>query len=175
MRRLPGFILLLATLGCNKAFLDLRSLTYYFELDGAISSYTRRQFLNDSVFTETLLNIYKKELQCCDTFKVVGEKMFYMCDGSYYPYFSKEAYERGDTFCLYFMLGPNSNPRYHCNKYVPYNKKEFHGKTTYGFSQLWSKDGERENEQYIVYYLPGFGIVQFQDHRSAFSTIRVSD
>ncbi len=170
-----SFTILLALAGCSKAFFNLQDVTYYFPIDGMTTIYIRREFLSDSIFIETEFNVRKKPVGVRDTFKVIGEKMYYMCDNRFYQYFSKEEFEKGDTFCQYSINPPYLRTRLHCEQFVPCGKGEFKGKTVYGFSCLRLKEGESINEQFIVYFLPGFGIVQEKSYRSELTTIRLAD
>ncbi len=170
---IPGILLfavLVTTFSCTTPLRTKKDTTYYFEIDGAISSYTTRHFINDSVFIENLLSIHLKELQCCDTFKITPRGMYYRLKGDFYPYFSEEAFLTGDT--VYRFVHTDHNKYFTASKYIPAATSTFRNKKVYGFTDLYSKEGDAANDQYTVYFLPGFGVVKFKDHRAGLSTIK---
>lgn len=159
-----------AMFSCASPLRTQKDITYYFEIDGAISSYTTRHYLNDSVFIEKLLSIHLKELQCCDTFKRTPSSLYYRLNGDFYPYFSKEAFLKGDT--VFRFVHTDLNKYHTALKFIPASTSRFRNKKVYGFCDLYSKEGATPDDQYIVYFLPGFGVVRFNDHRSGLSTIK---
>ena len=164
------FIVSIYTFSCAPPLRTKKDITYYFAIDGAISSYTTRRFINDSVFIENLLSIHLKELQCCDTFKITPQGMYYRLKGDFYPYFSREAFLNGDP--VYRYTHTDHNKYFTASKFIPAATSTFRNKKVYGFTDLYSKEGDSANDQYTVYFLPGFGIVKFKDHRAGLSTIK---
>ena len=146
----------------------------FFKNDRDGDTYVKRDFLNDSIYTERVFTSlkYPEKSYCCDTFKLVRGSLYYCLNNNFYPYFSVKAFESGDTIVKYdrntVLFAGSRSAKKMSDLYRAYRKQTVEGREVYSFLDI-KESGKDSQGNYVnlvlIYFDPDEGIVGYSSSR----------